>query len=313
MDTSPLHESTKCRPASETARILADWMEWLRPFYSAANPTKDHSTAPFHFFIETIKTYLLVSFSMGTRTETIKFNIGGTRYEVSRSLLEQHPDTMMARMASKDWQAGDNIKGDSSSSAKSTKEKEEEDLFIERDGERFKYVLDYMRDGKVHLPAFGIPKDAFLSDLEYYGFTSVDDATIILQIPEKEIAKHSVSMLERGWELVIEQARHAEEEVMELICMLLATACFQEFMEEKFKNPGTFTAATVNVGQIEQKAKMHLSSGLPNHTGISHYRAFSLTDAIHFNDGKIFEQYLSNFGLRCTLVSSSSELIIQKL
>jgi BTB/POZ domain len=36
-----------------------------------------------------------------TGTTIVHFNVGGTHYEVSRSLLESYPDTMLARMASK--------------------------------------------------------------------------------------------------------------------------------------------------------------------------------------------------------------------
>jgi len=37
-------------------------------------------------------------------TEVIKFNIGGQRYEVSRSLLDKHPDSMLARISAQQWQ-----------------------------------------------------------------------------------------------------------------------------------------------------------------------------------------------------------------
>ena len=84
-------------------------------------------------------------------TKVVKFNVGGTRYEVARSLLESYPETMLARMASEDWH--DDSKGD--------------EIFIERDGERFKYCLDFLRDGKVLLP-ITTRKEALLEDLQYY-------------------------------------------------------------------------------------------------------------------------------------------------
>ena len=65
----------------------------------------------------------------------VNFNVGGTRYEVARSLIEMHPDTMLARMVSEQWQADPS-----------------KEVFIERNGSRFEYVLDYLRDGKVSLP-----------------------------------------------------------------------------------------------------------------------------------------------------------------
>jgi hypothetical protein len=42
-------------------------------------------------------------------------------------------------------------------------------IFIDRDGERFKYVLDYFRYGKMPLP-LSVPREMLLLDMEYYGF-----------------------------------------------------------------------------------------------------------------------------------------------
>ena len=43
----------------------------------------------------------------------------------------------------------------------------ESEIFIERDGRRFRFVLDYLQDGKVGLPITET-NDAFVSELEYY-------------------------------------------------------------------------------------------------------------------------------------------------
>ena len=103
------------------------------------------------------------------KNKTVRFNVGGTIYEVSRSLLEQHPDTMLSRLASETWCSGDQNGSDVTNA---------DALFIERDGERFKYCLDYMRDGGVvNLPS-KVPKEALLLDLDYYGFQDVDLSTI---------------------------------------------------------------------------------------------------------------------------------------
>jgi hypothetical protein len=82
---------------------------------------------------------------------TVKFNIGGQVYDVSRSMLDQHPDTMLSKSASKLWQSNP-----------------ESEIFIERNGFRFQYVLDFLRDGSVRLPITEC-KDAFIKELEYYG------------------------------------------------------------------------------------------------------------------------------------------------
>ena len=98
----------------------------------------------------------------------VKFNVGGTRYEVARSLLESHPETMLTRMASKDWH--DDSKGD--------------EIFIERNGERFQYCLDYLRDGKVLLP-ITTRKEALLEDLKYYNVEHQSDNVIDYGAQEK--------------------------------------------------------------------------------------------------------------------------------
>jgi len=83
----------------------------------------------------------------------VKFNVGGTRYEVARSLFEMHPDTMLARMVSEQWQ-----------------ENPEAEIFIERDGSRFQYVLDYLRDGRAYIP-FALPKESLADDMTYYAIS----------------------------------------------------------------------------------------------------------------------------------------------
>mmetsp|Transcript_30662 Transcript_30662/g.35232 ORF Transcript_30662/g.35232 Transcript_30662/m.35232 type:complete len:155 (-) Transcript_30662:104-568(-) len=88
--------------------------------------------------------------------DTVKYNIGGTHYEVSRSLLETHSDTMLARSASDLWH-----------------EDSDSEIFIDRDGNRFRYVLDYMRDGRVDLPVTE-SKEALIVDLRYYNVQFVE-------------------------------------------------------------------------------------------------------------------------------------------
>ena len=97
-------------------------------------------------------------------TEVIKFNIGGQRYEVSRSLLDKHPESMLARSASEQWQ-----------------EDPEAEIFIERDGLRFRYILDYMRDDKLTLPLTE-SREMIIAELEYYGIAvgenSINDTAV---------------------------------------------------------------------------------------------------------------------------------------
>jgi len=113
----------------------------------------------------TFLTKKLVKYSPQTMPGTVQFNVGGTLYTVSRSLLDsQHPNTMLARSASQQWQ-----------------EDSEAEIFIERDGSIFRFVLNYMRDGRVVLP-ISESKESVLAELEYYGIEvdkcQVNDASM---------------------------------------------------------------------------------------------------------------------------------------
>jgi hypothetical protein len=84
-------------------------------------------------------------------TNTATFNVGGQVYQVSRSLLDQYPDTMLFKSASEIW-----------------KEDPEAEIFIPRNGTRFQYVLDFLRDGRLSLPSSESEDEIFM-ELEYYG------------------------------------------------------------------------------------------------------------------------------------------------
>ena len=56
--------------------------------------------------------------------EKVIFDVGGKMYTVSRSLIEEHSDTMLARIVSKTWQ-----------------EDPDSTVFIDRDGDTFRFVL----------------------------------------------------------------------------------------------------------------------------------------------------------------------------
>ena len=117
-------------------------------------------------------------------TTEVCFNVGGKRYEVSRALLEMHPNTKLAQSASEHWET--NLKAE---------------IFMERDGDRFTYVLDYLRDGRACLPLV-IPKDALVADLEYFGVEHVDET----KIGSASVARTRMNAQDEieAWELEIE-------------------------------------------------------------------------------------------------------------
>ena len=87
--------------------------------------------------------------------------MGGVHYDVSHFLLSTYPNSMLARCASKQWH-----------------QDPDSDIFIDRDGDRFRLVLDYMRDHRVYLHV-GSSKDALLMDLQYYGIENVQEDDIV--------------------------------------------------------------------------------------------------------------------------------------
>ena len=59
--------------------------------------------------------------------EIVKFNVGGTHYETSLSTLKNVPDNMLLRMVESPLEKGERI-------------------FIDRDGQLFAHILNYLRD-----------------------------------------------------------------------------------------------------------------------------------------------------------------------
>jgi hypothetical protein len=109
---------------------------------------------------------------------TVKFDVGGRLYKVSRSLIEKFPSTMLARMISDTWQTDPEVT-----------------LFIDRDSERFRFCLDYMRDGQVWLP-LNVPLEALLHDLAFYGFEDVDPTKIYGGSSNQAAALHLIKCRE---------------------------------------------------------------------------------------------------------------------
>jgi hypothetical protein len=94
----------------------------------------------------------------------VRLNVGGQRYDVPKSLFDLYPSSMLGRLVSEEW---------SSKSTKANYEHDDDDIiFIDRNGYRFQYVLDYMRDQEVNLPMTE-SIEATKKELEYYGLEGV--------------------------------------------------------------------------------------------------------------------------------------------
>jgi BTB/POZ domain len=155
-------------------------------------------------------------------TAMVHFNVGGTRYEVSGSLLDMHPNTMLARSADELWH-----------------EDPESEIFVERNGDRFQYVLDYLRDGRAFLP-MGVPKDAFLGDLEYYCLEGVDESKIERKLTCAAQVLHDLRSEIGSWDADFE-ARKTEKRALEdqmkglelqQACIVLVKECAARYLKD---------------------------------------------------------------------------------
>ena len=89
-------------------------------------------------------------------SNTVQFNVSGRHFQVSRSLIEQHPDSMLGQFLTSD---------------------DPGTIFIDRDGDIFAQVLNYLRYGSIILPA-NIPREMFLRDLEFYEIVCDDQEAV---------------------------------------------------------------------------------------------------------------------------------------
>ena len=92
---------------------------------------------------------------MDDQSDTVKFNVGGKQFTTTRNLINQQPNSMLSTMISDTWNKSN------------TDDSDDKPIFIDRSGDIFHYVLEYMRYGSVFLPT-SIPTEMFTRDLEYY-------------------------------------------------------------------------------------------------------------------------------------------------
>lgn len=83
--------------------------------------------------------------------QTVTFDVGGRLHRVTESLLRsQHRNCLLGQLAARAQRDGNN-----------------DPIFIDRDGDLFVYVLNFLRDGEVDLP-MSVPMNAFMAEIRYY-------------------------------------------------------------------------------------------------------------------------------------------------
>jgi len=156
----------------------------------------------------------------GTNT-TVKLNVGGRYFEVSLSLIKQAPhcdDTMLSRLVSKEWNNTTN--NDNPTQA----------IFVDRDGDIFAHVLNYLRYRSIELPN-SIPISIFERELDFYGITIHDESSI-------QQSTSVVTMQRIKQEIANAELHHD--------MLLIATSCHTKYMSGR-------TTTHIRSGDIDLK------------------------------------------------------------
>lgn len=192
-------------------------------------------------------------------TATVQLNVGGTKYTVSKALIEQYPTTMLARLVSDTWQKDP-----------------AEEIFIDRDGHTFRHVLAYMRDLKVSLSLKQASKETVQLELAYFGFENVPDDAIqncfspsgvveYCSTQKRSLRDHHITKLKavRG-----EVAKLRTRECLEIV----AYHCFDQYCSQ-----GNLTSINVtNISDTNACLAIDYTSNVP-----------------------LLNEYLRVYGLRC--------------
>ena len=95
--------------------------------------------------------------------DIISLNVGGTLYTTSRSTLSRYPDSMLGAMF------GGNLPLENSKDSQGN-------YFIDRDGELFRYILNFLRVSKLVLPNNFQDIEAFQMEVDFYQIQPLIDA-----------------------------------------------------------------------------------------------------------------------------------------
>jgi hypothetical protein len=125
------------------------------------------------------------------------------RYDVAKETLLKFDDTMLAKLISEKQIKGSN----------------QEPLFIDRNGERFQYILDWYRDGRITLPKtiaieaiksdalfFGLPENAIIEESNSISdyMSSFYDTSTRLDKMKSNLGEMKQENLDKSIEVIIE-------------------------------------------------------------------------------------------------------------
>ncbi len=124
-----------------------------------------------------------------TDAKTILFDVGGKIFRVSCSLIDEWPESMLARLVSDTGHDDDSM---------------EKPIFIDRNGDTFQVVLDFMRYGCIALPR-NLPRRIFVREMDYYGIHVNDDEIVSpnLALEELDRLRKSLAVAELNHDMFL--------------------------------------------------------------------------------------------------------------
>lgn len=128
----------------------------------------------------------------GDRNETARLNVGGKHYKISRDALMRYEGSMLASLVSDKWKEADG----------------EDEIFIDRDGCHFKYILDYIRSDRVYvsnlseLSALKLEFDYFGIEADMSKVSVKDDFETIIELVD-EIAEHEATIEQKKKKIAV--------------------------------------------------------------------------------------------------------------
>lgn len=118
-----------------------------------------------------------------SESQIIKLNVGGEIYTTTRSTLCKYPNSMLGAM----------FNGSMSPSLD-----ENGCFFIDRDGELFKYILNYLRSSRLSLPQGFKDLDQLFAEADFYQITPLLETVEELRapVPEKQVRVRYLEVIE---------------------------------------------------------------------------------------------------------------------
>ncbi|XP_068676944.1 uncharacterized protein [Montipora foliosa] len=131
-----------CAKVSQAQQLMSEARELLK---RDLDNVKQEKSA----FLELTKTLNEVHFG-----SKVKLNVGGKIYSTTVDTLRKDPDSMLCAMFS----GRHELKPDPEDGA----------YFIDRDGKPFRFILNYLRDGDVHLPDDKMTRKELLKEAKFF-------------------------------------------------------------------------------------------------------------------------------------------------